>query len=119
MKLKDILTADFRNKKQREFVIDKFKQIPDVRDAHKRNKEIFKTENGVIELSQHILIASGFTHGVIFYHLDPPSQTCILFERKNKKGNFTTYSTTLKELFIKMAVFTYYYNQKKSKTKED
>lgn len=106
MKLKEVLNADFRDKKQKRIVIEKFRSIPYVNE----NLKNIKDGSEVIKCCEVVLDQAKFNHGVVFYHIT--NQTCILFDRKSKH-DFTTYSRSMKELFIKMATYAYYYRKKK------
>lgn len=106
MKLKEVLKADFRDKKQRKLVISRFSAIPYVAE----NLENLKQADEVIRCCEVILDEAKFNHGIINYHLT--NQSCIMFDRKSK-NDFVAYSQTMKELFIKMATYAYYYRKKK------
>lgn len=106
MKVKEIMKLNCDNKEQMKELISLFKSIEYV----EKNVESLSDENNVEKVCSYIVDKMKFKRGAIFWR--PEYKTsCLIDEKSNEM--YTVYARTIKEMFIKMATFAYYYRKGK------
>ena len=119
MKIEDVLRIDCRVKENKEFLIEKFKKIPFIKENLTDPKDIKQMKEVTIDLVTSLF----FKFNTLTKH-EHKYVTIALYDKANMRPNgdqmvYTLYALDKREMYIKLCVFCYYMRRSVEKTKDE
>ena len=108
MKIEDTLRLDCREKENRDFLLEKFKKIPFIKENLTDLKDMKQLKEVTIDLVTSLF----FKFNTLTKH-EHRYVTLAVYDKANTKPNgdmliYTLYALDKKEMYIKLCVFCYY-----------